>query len=79
MGVLLRSIAPSATIMIFSLFIPARFYKEVVERQHDRKTETVAAAASEARGQNERLCLHFAISKTLLTLQCLHCINVDLV
>lgn len=28
MGLLLRSIAPSATIMIFSLFIPARFYKE---------------------------------------------------
>lgn len=43
MGLLLRSIAPSATIMIFSLFIPARFYKEgVVEKQHDRKTETVA-------------------------------------
>lgn len=28
MGLLLRSIAPSATIMIFSLFIPARFYRE---------------------------------------------------
>lgn len=27
MGWLLRSIAPSATIMIFSLFIPARFYE----------------------------------------------------
>lgn len=28
MGLLFWSIAPSATIMIFSLFIPARFYKE---------------------------------------------------
>lgn len=44
MGVLLRSIAPSATIMTFSLFFPARFYREggVVERKHDRKTQTAA-------------------------------------
>lgn len=43
MVLLLLSIAPSATIMIFSLFIPARFYREwVVERKHDRKTETLA-------------------------------------
>lgn len=43
MVLLLLSIAPSAIIMIFSLFIPARFYREwVVERKHDRKTETLA-------------------------------------
>lgn len=62
MGLLLRSIAPSATIMIFSLFIPARFYKEgVVEKQHDRKTETVAVTwAFRSTGREPRTDL-FAI------------------
>lgn len=87
MGLLLRSIAPSATIMIFSLFIPARFYKEgVVEKQHDRKTETVAVTwAFRSTGREPRtdlftikawchhgLCSHLVIRCILSLLLLVH-------
>lgn len=83
MGVLLWSIAPSATIMIFSLFIPARFYKEGWWR--DNMTEKLRLwlwrGLSEARRpddanshraedrlfHNDRLCLHFMNDNILQT------------
>lgn len=84
MGLLLRSIAPSATIMIFSLFIPARFYKEGWWRNNmtEKLRLWLWCGLSEAQGPDdansqgaedkcshtERLCLHFVISNTLLTL-----------